>query len=177
MSILVFKAYSDQTGWIFPPSHSLTQTDRDYYTVLGYLYEKEVIETQDKYLKRMSGLARLYAALSISHLPKSSSTSLHPQPPSRLWSWLSSVLHLSPHTDVTATLMLDILEVAGHSMLKSYGKQFAKLLGFIKARYLSQMEAVKSEGGPTVRLEEFLTTAIRGGSIKEPDGLLKPGFL
>ena len=161
----------------YHPQQTDGQTDRDYYTVLGYLYEKDVIETQDKYLKRMSGLARLYAALSISHLPKSSSSTLHPQPPTRLWSWLTSVLHLSPHTDVTATLILDILEVAGHTMLNSYGKQFAKLLGFIQAKYLSQLEAVKSEGGPTVRLEHFLATAIRGGSIKEPDGLLRPGFL
>ena len=159
------------------PQQTAGQSDRDYYTVLGYTYEKDVIEPHDKYLKRMSGLARLYAALSISHLPKTSSSSGHPQPPSRLWSWLSSVLHLAPHTDVTATLMLDILEVAGHTMFNNYGKQFGKLLGFIKTKYFSQLEAVKSEGGPTVRLEQFLATAIRGGSIKEPDGLLKPGFL
>ena len=145
--------------------------------MLGYLYEKDVIEPHDKYLKRMSGLARLYSALSISHLPKGSSSTVHPQPPTRLWSWFTSVLQLTPHTDVTATLMLDILEVAGHTMFNSYGKQFGKLLSCIKNKYFSQLEAVKSEGGPTVRLEQFLATAIRGGSIKEPDGLLKPGFL
>ena len=90
---------------------------------------------------------------------------------------VQDVLSLSPHRDVTATLILDILEVAGHTMYTRYGKQFGKLLAFVKSQYFSKMETVKSEPGPTVRLDQFLVTAIRGGSIKEPDGALKPGFI
>ena len=159
------------------PLQAAGQSDKDYNTVLGYKYSGEVVETQDKYLKRMSGLARLYAALSVSHLPRQSCTTSHPHPPARTWCWLSSVLSLSPHRDVTATLILDILEVAGHTMYSRYGKQFGKLLAFVKSQYFSKMETVKSEPGPTVRLDQFLVTAIRGGSIKEPDGALKPGFI
>ena len=61
----------------------LIYCDRDYYVLLGYKYDGDVIEKQDKYLKRMSGLARLYAALSVSHLPKTSSGIVHPHPLSR----------------------------------------------------------------------------------------------
>jgi len=161
----------------FHPQQTVGQSDREYYTLLGYKYEKDVVEPQDKYLKRMTGLGRLYAALSVSHLPRSSLTTNHPHPPARLWCWLTSVLNLSPHTDVTASLILDILKVSGHTMFASYGKQFGKLLEFIKSKYFNQLESVKSVGGPTVNLDQFLLTAIRGCSIGEPEGALKPGFL
>ena len=158
------------------PQRTTGQSDKEYNTVLGYKYEKEVVESQDKYLKRMSGLARLYAAISVSHLPRSSPSTSHPHPPARLWTWFSSLLSLTPQSDVTATIILDILEVSGHTMFASYGKQFGKLLGYVKKSYFSKLEAVKSEPGPTVRLEQFLTS-IGGGAISAPDGALKPGFL
>ena len=161
----------------FHPLQVAGQTDKAYYESLGYKYDGDTIEKQDKYLKRMSGLARLYAALSVSHLPKASTSTSHPHPPARLWTWISSILNLTPHTDITATLVLDMMEVAGNTMFAKYGKQFVKLLVLTKDKYFAKLEAVKSEGGPTVRLEQFLNIAIRGQSIKEPDGILKPGFL
>ena len=159
------------------PQQTAAQTDKEHYLQLGYKYDGETIERQDKYLKRMSGLARLYAALSVSHLPKAAAVTVHPHPLARVWCWLGSVLQLTPHTDITASLILDMLEVAGSTMFARYGKQFGKLLQLIKDKYFVKLEAVKSEGGPTVRLEQFLATAIRGQSIREPDGLLKQGFL
>ena len=161
----------------FHPLQTAGQTDKEHYVQLGYKYDGDTIEKQDKYLKRMSGLARLYAALSVSHLPKASSSVSHPHPPARVWTWFSSVLNLTPHTDITASLILDILEVTGNTMFAKYGKQFGKLLQLVKSKYFPKLEAVKSEGGPTVRLDQFLNTAIRGQSIREPDGCLKPGFL
>ena len=139
------------------------------------------METQDKYLKRMSGLARLYAAISVSHLPKSSSSTCHPHPPARLWSFFPSLLGLPPHSDVTATIILDILEVSSHTMLASYGKQFGKLLGLVKSQYFSKLEEVKSEPGPTVRLDQFLRTSITSiltnKPLSKPDGALDRTFL
>jgi len=161
----------------YHPGQTAGQNDRDYYVLLGYKYDGDVIEKQDKYLKRMSGLARLYAALSVSHLPKTSSGTIHPHPLSRIWTWLASVLNLTPHTDITASIMLDIMEVTGSAMFARYSKQFSKLLELIKTQYFSKLEAVKSEGGPTVRLEQFLGTAIRAGNIRKPDGVLRHGFL
>jgi len=161
----------------FHPLQTAGQTEKEHYVQLGYKYNGDTIEKQDKYLKRMSGLARLYAAISVSHLPKASSSVSHPHPPARVWTWFSSVLNLTPHTDITASLILDILEVTGNTMFAKYGKQFGKLLQLVKSKYFPKLEAVKSEGGPTVRLDQFLNTAIRGQSIREPDGCLKPGFL
>jgi len=161
----------------FHPQQSAGQDDKSYYITLGYKYEGDTIEKQDKYLKRMSGLARLYSALSVSHLPKASTTTTHPHPPAKLWSSLASVLNLTPHTDITASFLLDMLEVGGNSMFANYGKQFGKLLVVIKDKYFPLLESVKSEGGPTVRLEQFLTTAIRGQSIREPEGILRQGFV
>jgi len=73
--------------------------------------------------------------------------------------------------------MLAIMEVTGSAMFARYSKQFSKLLELIKTKYFSKLEAVKSEGGSTVRLEQFLATAIRAGNIREPNGVLRPGFL
>jgi len=161
----------------FHPQQSAGQTDKSYYVSLGYKYEQETIEKQDKYLKRMSGIARLYAALSVSHIPKNSTTTTHPHPPARVWAWLGSICNLTPHTDITASLLLDVLEVSGHAMFTNYGKIFGKLLVLLKDKYFPQLEKVKSEGGPTVRLEQFLSTAVRGQSIKEPEGTLRQGFV
>lgn len=161
----------------YHPQQSAGQTDKAYYISLGYKYEQETIEKQDKYLKRMSGLARLYAALSVSHIPKASTATTHPHPLTRVWSWLSSICNLTPHTDITASLLLDVLEVSGHALFTNYGKLFGKLLLLIQQKYFPLLENVKSEGGPTVRLEQFLTTAIRGQSIKEPEGGLRQGFV
>jgi len=161
----------------FHPQQSAGQTDKSYYVSLGYKYEQETIEKQDKYLKRMSGIARLYAALSVSHTPKSSTVTTHPHPLARVWAWLSSICNLTPHTDITASLLLDVLEVSGHALFTNYGKVFGKLLVLLKDKYFPQLEKVKSEGGPTVRLEQFLSTAIRGQSIKEPEGALRQGFV
>jgi len=161
----------------FHPQQSAGQTDQAYYVSLGYKYEQNTIEKQDKYLKRMSGIARLYAALSVSHTPKASTASTHPHPLARVWAWLASICNLTPHTDITASLLLDVLEVSGHALFTNYGKLFGKLLVLIKNKYFPQLESVKSEGGPTVRLEQFLTTAIRGQSIKEPEGGLRQGFV
>jgi len=161
----------------YHPQQEQNQSDKSYYLTLGYKYEGESIEKQDKYLKRMSGVARLYAALSVSHIPKSSSSSTHPHPLSKIWALLTSICNLTPHTDITASLLLDVLEVSGNAMFSSYGKMFGKLLVLLKDKHLPHLENVKSESGPTVRLEQFLTTAIRGQSIKEPEGLLRQGFV
>lgn len=161
----------------FHPQQSAGQTDQSYYISLGYKYEQDIIEKQDKYLKRMSGIARLYAALSVSHIPKASTNTTHPHPLVKVWAWLSSICNLTPHTDITASLLLDVLEVSGHAMFANYGKLFGKMLQLIKEKYFPQLENVKSEGGPTVRLDQFLTTAIRGQSIKDPEGVLRQGFV
>merc|ERR1712037_960065 len=73
------------------PQRPEGQSDKDWYQALGYKYEANEVEKQDKYLKRLSGVARLYAALSVVYLPKSSTSNIHPQPLQKLWHWLASL--------------------------------------------------------------------------------------
>jgi len=162
------------------PQRTEGESDKQWYERLGYKYEGGEVEKQDKYLKRLSGVARLYSALSVVHLPKASPNTTHPHSLQRLWSWLASLTSLSPHTDVTASLLLQVLEVGGSSLAARYGRQLGKLLQLLLQQYLPLMEGVKGEGGPTVRLQQFLSMAVKQleqGSIKEPEGVLRPGFI
>ena len=149
------------------PQRPEGQSDKDWYQALGYKYEANEVEKQDKYLKRLSGVARLYAALSVVHLPKSSTSSIHPQPLQRLWQWLASLSSLTPHTDVSASVLLQVLEVGSHTLAARYGIQFWKLLQLLEKSYMPLMEGVKSEEGPTARLQHLLSSALKQGGIKD----------
>ena len=90
------------------------------YRAQGYKYGADgTIEEQPKFVKRMSGLARLYAAICTSTLPSAclDASAPHPHGLGHLWSWLASQLNLRPVNDVTATLVHDVLEVGGAALL------------------------------------------------------------
>jgi nucleoporin GLE1 len=75
------------------------QSEKDYYLSLGYKYEKDVndkdvIEKQDKYLKRMTGLARLFAGIAASNKPEGSNA-IHPFGPKVVWNRIRSLS--TPH--------------------------------------------------------------------------------
>jgi len=160
------------------PTRHEGQTDKEFYLARGYKYDNEgVVENQDKYLKRMSGIIRLYAALSVVKLPRDSASTSHPRSPLFVWTWLASVMSLDPVADVTATALLCVLEVTGSRMFACYGHQFGKLLGVAAKEYMPLLEMVKVEGGPVERLVDFLAMAIKQKAIKEPEGVLKAGFL
>ena len=149
------------------PQRPEGQSDKDWYQALGYKYEANEVEKQDKYLKRLSGVARLYAALSVVHLPKSSTSNIHPQPLQRLWQWLASLSSLTPHTDVSASVLLQVLEVGSHTLAARYSMQFWKLLQLLEKSYMPLMEGVKSEEGPTARLQHLLSSALKQGGVKD----------
>ena len=55
------------------------EPSRAEYLALGYKYsEDDVIEEQPKFVKRMTGMARLWAAVTISGLPKGHESINHP---------------------------------------------------------------------------------------------------
>uniref|UniRef100_H3B0F2 mRNA export factor GLE1 n=1 Tax=Latimeria chalumnae TaxID=7897 RepID=H3B0F2_LATCH len=104
--------------------------------MLGYRVQDSGVEQQDNFLKRMSGMIRLYAAIiqlrwpygnkqgfnSISrHDCVLSETNLyskrlvkflqvHPHGLNNGWRWLAQMLNMEPLADVTATLLFDFLE-------------------------------------------------------------------
>jgi len=151
---------------------------------LGYKVTADgELEQQDKFLRRVSGFTRLYAALNISSPPPSSSSgppstsTAHPHGIEHAWSWLGHMVNIEPRRDITATVLHEFLTVAGHSLLQVYQRQFVKLVHGIFNEYLPQIVAVTPPGasGPVTRLESLLKSCI-SGKISPPKGLLQPSF-
>ncbi|XP_034239370.1 nucleoporin GLE1 [Thrips palmi] len=153
------------------------QSNKDYYLSLGYTYNEDgEVEKQDKFLKRMSGIMRLYAAILITRLPRDKQTLPHPHDLGNGWRWLTALLNLEPRPDICASLLYDFLEVTGSSLLEQYGRQYRKLLVIICKGYFPRLQKIAiSSSGPIVRLETFLQTILKQGS-KPPVGLLPTNF-
>ncbi|CAK1550448.1 unnamed protein product [Leptosia nina] len=147
------------------------QTDKEFYLSRGYTYNDEgMVEKQDKFLKRMSGIFRLQCAIWISKTPSFISA---PNPHSLKygWKWLASFINLRPEPDISATLLLDFMAVCGSEFYKYYGKQFTKILKLISTDYLQILQNI-DEGGPKTRLEVFLQNVLESKTIPPPSGLL-----
>lgn len=147
------------------------QTDKEFYLSRGYTYSEEgVVEKQDKFLKRMSGVFRLRCAIWIATTPKF----LNAPNPHGLqygWHWLASFINLRPEPDICATLLHDFFTVCGSQFYKNYGKQFSKILNLVNFQYMVVLQNI-DEGGPKTRLEVFLQNILSTGSIPPPTGLL-----
>ncbi|XP_072746236.1 uncharacterized protein Gle1 isoform X2 [Anoplolepis gracilipes] len=157
------------------------QSDEDYYKSLGCKYSEDgTVEKQDKFLKRMSGLMRLYASITVTRQRKGV-TKAHPYGLQHAWRWLAAVLNIEARTDICnlcATLILDMLEVAGNMLWTAYPTQFHKLLTLLLEQYYPHMRKVADGGGgPLMRLEEFLNNALASSTIPPADGMLPPNFL
>jgi nucleoporin GLE1 len=152
-------------------------SDTDYFKSLGYLFENGEIEPRDKYLKRISGTIRLYAAI-VSSMPPKGASPNHPHGITYGWMWLAKILNLPPKADYTATAIFEFLEVAGHSLLKQYHGQFWKLIHVLVRELVPKIEQItaSSQSGPVVRLKSFLEKADRSRSMKIPEGYLSPGW-
>ena len=91
----------------------------------GYKVIGGVLEAEDNYYKRISGIVRLYAAIIQYPVPKeivSSSDNAvilndvifsqpHPFGPEHGWEWLANILNSDPRGGITATALLHFLEV------------------------------------------------------------------
>ena len=148
---------------------------------LGYKVSADGnVEQQDKFLRRVSGFTRLYAALIISSPPPLSGGSggmAHPHGIEHGWSWLGRMVNIEPRPDITATVLHEFISVAGHSLSRTYRRQFVKLLQTVSSEYLPRIVAVTPSGasGPVTRLESLLKTCI-SGATSPPKGLLTPSF-
>jgi nucleoporin GLE1 len=66
------------------------------YRLLGYRYnENGEVEKQDIFLKRMSGIMRLYAAVLITRPCRYQQNKSHPHGLSQAWRWVSCILNMS----------------------------------------------------------------------------------
>lgn len=68
------------------------QSIEDYYKSLGYKYNDGVVEKQDKFLNRMSGIMRLYAAIIVARR-RNGVVIQHPFGLPNAWRWLAATLN------------------------------------------------------------------------------------
>ncbi|XP_005107179.1 nucleoporin GLE1 [Aplysia californica] len=154
------------------------QSSADFHRAQGYkIADDGSIEDQDKFLRRMSGLMRLYCACLVAPVPPKGPNCPHPQGLEHAWRWLARVLDLEPQPDVTAALIHDMLSVAGHALCAEYRGQFAKLLRLLHAQYLPKLKSVSVTSAIVGRLEIFLETAVKNNCrIPPPEGILPQNF-
>ncbi|KAH0505235.1 Nucleoporin GLE1 [Microtus ochrogaster] len=142
----------------FYPAFKEGMALEDYQRMLGYQVTDSKVEQQDNFLKRMSGMIRLYAAIIQLQWPYGNRQEAHPHGLNHGWRWLAQILNMEPLSDVTATLLFDFLEVCGNALMKQYQVQFWKMILLIKEDYFPRIEAITSSGqmGSFIRLKQFL---------------------
>lgn len=150
-------------------------TDKDFYLSRGYTYSPDgVIEKQDKFLKRMSGIFTLNCAIWISKPPKFLNAS-NPHGLRFGWKWLASFINLKPEPDICATLLHDFFTVCGSEFNLHYKSQFRKMIKLIIREYICVLEKI-DEGGPKTRLEVLLQNILKTGHLPPPSGKLPPNI-
>lgn len=141
----------------------------------GYKYDLSGnVESHNKYIMRMTGIVRLYAALIVTS-PK------YEQPViglSHAWIFVAATLNLNPVADITATMLVEFLNIVGFAMHLAYGKQFFKLLQYIDTYYLKKIVLVtpSGHGGPITRLNSFISKHLCTELFEEPKGMLSSDF-
>ncbi|XP_028612895.1 nucleoporin GLE1 [Grammomys surdaster] len=150
----------------------------DYQRLLGYQVTDSKVEQQDNFLKRMSGMIRLYAAIIQLQWPYGNRQEAHPHGLNHGWRWLAQILNMEPLSDVTATLLFDFLEVCGNALMRQYQVQFWKTILLIQEDYLPRIEAITSSGqmGSFIRLKQFLEKCLQRREIPVPRGFLTSSF-
>lgn len=133
---------------------------------------KSVEEYND--LKRQAGITRLYAAVMITNGRRAEGPE-HPFSVEHAWRWLVDFSSIEPLPDISATLILEMLQTLGFSMCRAYGRQFTKLLLHIQHYYFAKLAQV-DEGGPRTRLEMLFMNYLNQNQIPEPQGILPPSF-
>ncbi|XP_056632818.1 mRNA export factor Gle1 [Diorhabda sublineata] len=144
------------------------ESDEEYYMKKGYQYKNGQIEKQDKFLKRMTGLMRLYAAIMVVK-PKKGHVNVYNI--KNGWRWLASTLKLEPEVDISATLVHTFLETAGFELDLHYGMAFHKLLRIIVEKFLPSCRE-KCTGGSVTRLELLMMEYSQKKKFETPDGYL-----
>ncbi|XP_058015557.1 mRNA export factor GLE1 [Ahaetulla prasina] len=149
-----------------------------FFRILGYQVKDGKVEPQDNFLKRMSGMIRLYAAILQLQWPYRDKQGTHPHGLNHAWRWVAQILNMEPLADVTATILFDFLEVCGNALMKQYQGQFWKMLLLIQEEYFPRIESITSPGemGSLIRFKQFLKECLQRKNIPLPKGYLPPSF-
>ncbi|ESO09442.1 hypothetical protein HELRODRAFT_190497 [Helobdella robusta] len=158
------------------------KSDLEYFQMLGYdISDNGELEKESLFLKRFSGYVTFYAAVTVSQPPSNHllGRKIKLQSPHGLqnaWTWLARVLGQPPIQGITPTALHSFLEVVGFEMGRCYGKQFFKMLQFLKFIYLPEIKKVTTDSdkiAPLERLRLFVDGAFSKGKIVRHPGLKK----
>ncbi|KAK8765291.1 hypothetical protein V5799_032097 [Amblyomma americanum] len=156
-------------------SRNTVASDTEYLRLCGYKCTQDNnLETESQFLRRITGLMRLYAALLQTPLPswhRPTDPSRQPPGPERGWQWLALCLNAPVEDpDLVATLICTFLEVAGWVLARYYGRQFRKILHLLCKDYFPRLkQGVKASSGPIARLEGLLQQVLRKGQLDRPE--------
>ncbi|NXY87305.1 GLE1 protein, partial [Alcedo cyanopectus] len=162
----------------FYPAFKEGTSMENYQRMLGYQVENSTVDTQDHFLKRMSGMIRLYAAIIQFQWPYGDKQGPHPHGLKYGWRWLAQALNVEPMADVTATVLFDFLEVCGNALMMQYQDQFWKMMVLLQDYYIPRIEEITSstQKGSLTRLKQFVKTCMEQKTIPLPRGTLPPSF-
>jgi len=173
--LLLYARFKQKCPCLIPYNVAKTndETDEEYYKSLGYNYTNEVVEKQDRYVKRMTGIIRLFAAIIVTETKSGKALSI-----SQAWMIIAATVHLIPQLDVTAILLHEMLMITGYNLKQAYGKQFIKMLQYIDTKHMKNIEEVTPIGcgGPVQRLKTFISKSIQIGYIAKPKGIISNRF-
>ncbi|KAH8394665.1 hypothetical protein KR222_001347, partial [Zaprionus bogoriensis] len=151
------------------------QTPEQYLKTMGYrLSDSNELEKPDMFLKRQTGISRLYAAVIITPGRKADGPT-HCFGLEEAWRWLTHIMLIKPLPDICATMIMEMLQTLGFELWRAYGRNFLKLLMYIQTIYMPQLSQY-DEGGPKMRLEMLLSKFLRERQIPQAVGVLPPGF-
>ncbi|XP_057335471.1 mRNA export factor GLE1-like [Microplitis mediator] len=151
---------------------------KDYKRSLGYKYVDGVIEKEEFYQNRMSGIIKLYAAIIVARL-KRNENRRHPHGLENAWRLLNVLMNFKlvpEHVDPIATVIHGILQVCGSSMFEDKPSQLKILIDNINENYFPELKKNGASPGPIGRLGLIIDLFYKQGCFPEPEGQLPIEF-
>ena len=136
----------------FYPVRDANDNEVTYSVACGYSLKKDgTLEDEESFLNKMRGLIKLYAAIIQIYAPNS---------PLNLrdgWKWLASILNLEPIGPVSPAVLHSFLSITDLKLKSAYGKQFIKLIQYVKRVYLPKVSALNLRNPQAkVQLETYI---------------------
>lgn len=147
-------------------SKTLFGTKEAYRQAIGYKEEDGVLESEEKYVKRVDSCMRLYGAL----VQTEDGGVQNKHGLTEGWAWLARFLNALPANLYTGVALLAFLEMAGFALYRRYKAQFKKLLNIIYRDFLS---ALKQRGGDaklTIVITSIQSYIESNKFLEEPEG-------
>lgn len=169
--LMLYATFKQKCPCLIPRNAAQTndQTDEEYYKSLGYSYTNGVVEKQDKFLNRMTGIIRLFAAIIVTKTKSGKALGI-----GIAWMLISATVNLTPQLDITAIFLNEMLLITGYDLKKAYGRQFYKMLKYIDTSYMKKIDEITPITcvGPVQRLKTFISKAIQVGYIEKSNDII-----